>query len=405
MAKIKALFIIVILLFCPDNVFAEDTKDVSRQYFINKEKIEVLLDKAKDKSQFRGTSASDKVYKDIPDVFSPVVEEKTFSGKIREKVSKAFEEKAPFRFPKKAKTEKKSEYLQPKKIKKRSYGSVKKENNMPKTFEAYVELSKDIKRSERKVPPAVVPADEKIVNLPPPSMRIVKYNNPPGSPELDLRQLMQRHQLVTTGVLSPDNKRLVYSVVYSYPTAEQVASEIFVYNVPKGLSPMEAFTTSHTINSERIPIVKSGTDRFFQYEKRTLTVVDWSEDGQKVAIKEKLGSQTKGPWLTNLIVYDFQEQKQYDLTAVREAIRYFWRKNQKLDLIDFMWDIYPIGWDLYNKDRIIVYAYVYGKNHDGALFLGAWSIDYKNERSELMSLENINFEVSVNGSVLKLSKE
>ena len=66
-----------------------------------------------------------------------------------------------------------------------------------------------------------------------------------------------------------------------------------------------------------------------------------------------------------------------------------------------MWDLYPIGWDKYNKDRIIVYAYAYGEKHVGAKFLGAWSIDYKNQRSELMSETAVGFEVSTNGYCLQ----
>ncbi|MBQ2643967.1 hypothetical protein IJG14_00160, partial [bacterium] len=221
----------------------------------------------------------------------------------------------------------------------------------------------------------------------------------------DLRQLMTRHELVTQGVLSPDNNLMAYSVVYSYPTSEQVASELFYIKIPEGTSPVTALSNFHTIEAEREPILKVGTEKLFQYEKRTFTIIDWSESGKQIAVKEKTGAQTQGPWKTQIWTYDFETEKGYELTALREAIRYYWKTKYDIDLIDYMWDIYPIGWDLYNKDRIIAYAYAFGKNYKGAKFLGTWSIDYKNQRSEIMSETTTNFEVSVNGYCLKFKRE
>ena len=298
-----------------------------------------------------------------------------------------------------------AKFKKSKKMKKKSFNKVNSENKAPKTFAQYLEMSKEVKREDKKIPRPTYPKDDKIVNLPDPNTRIVKYNTPPGSKDLDLRLLMTRRELVTQGILSPDKKRLVYSTVYSYPTAEQVASEMFFINIPKGTSLLSALRDFHTMEAVRKPILKAGTEKLFQYEKRTLTLIDWSEDGQKIAVKEKIGSQTQGPWKTQIWTYDFETKTAYELTAIREAIRYYWRTVKNLDLIDYMWDIYPIGWDLYNKDRIVVYAYAYGKNHKGAKFLGTWSIDYKNQRSELMSETATDFEVSINGYQLEFKKD
>ena len=307
------------------------------------------------------------------------------------------EAKAQKRSNKKVKPEK---YIKSKKIKKRSYGSVKKEIKAPKTFEEYLEMAQDKKRGEYEVPKADNPKDDKLVPLPEPGVALKKYNSPP-----DLRQLMTRHELVTQGVLSPDNNLMAYSVVYSYPTSEQVASELFYIKIPEGTSPVTALSNFHTIEAEREPILKVGTEKLFQYEKRTFTIIDWSESGKQIAVKEKTGAQTQGPWKTQIWTYDFETEKGYELTALREAIRYYWKTKYDIDLIDYMWDIYPIGWDLYNKDRIIAYAYAFGKNYKGAKFLGTWSIDYKNQRSEIMSETTTNFEVSVNGYCLKFKRE
>ncbi|MCR5260329.1 MAG: hypothetical protein K6C94_00645 [Candidatus Gastranaerophilales bacterium] len=289
-----------------------------------------------------------------------------------------------------------------KKLKKRSYRSVKKEIKAPKTFDEYIQMSKDVKRADMKKSKPSFPKDEKLVNLPDPQLRVVKYNAVPGTRNIDLRQLLTKHEIVTQGVLSPDNRRLAYSVVYSYPPSEQVASEMFYINIPEGTSTLSALRDFHTVEAEKEPILRAGTNKLFEYEKRTFIVIDWSADGQKLAVKEKIGSQNQGPWKTQIWTYDFENNKAYELTAIREAIRYYWRTQHKLDLIDYMWDIYPLGWDMYNTDRIIAYAYAFGKNHQGAKFLGTWSIDYQNQRTELMSETSKDFEVSVNGYCLEI---
>lgn len=295
-------------------------------------------------------------------------------------------------------------YVKNKKLEKYKYENIKRENKAPITYEQYLEMAKEVKRADRKVPQASFTKDDKLINLPEPELRLVKYNNPPGAKNLDLRQLMKSHQLVTPAVLSPDRTRMVYPVVYSYPTAGQVASEIFVINIPNKTDAISALRNMHTIEAERMPILKTGTDRFAQYEKKTFTIIDWSEDSQKIAVKEKIGSIAEGPWKTQIWTYDFVNKKGFELTALREAIRYYWKKNHNLDLIDYMWDIYPLGWDMYNKDRIVVQAYAYGKNHSGSKYLGTWSIDYQNQRSELMSETATDFDVSINGFYLELNR-
>ncbi|MBQ2644026.1 hypothetical protein IJG14_00455, partial [bacterium] len=86
------------------------------------------------------------------------------------------EAKAQKRSNKKVKPEK---YIKSKKIKKRSYGSVKKEIKAPKTFEEYLEMAQDKKRGEYEVPKADNPKDDKLVPLPEPGVALKKYNSPP----------------------------------------------------------------------------------------------------------------------------------------------------------------------------------------------------------------------------------
>lgn len=335
---------------------------------------------------------------ELPDILDPanyLEPEPTKTEKFKSKIKHTF----------KKEKKKKSPYKESKRVEKLKYSHIKSQNKAPKTFAEYLEMSKDVKREDMKVPRPSFQHDSKLVDLPDPALRITKYNNPPGRTDIDLRLLTKQRQLPTKSVLSPDNKRVAYSVVYSYPTTQQVASELFIINIPDGTSQISALRDFHTIEAEREPVLKTGTDRLFENEKRTFVILDWSEDGQKIAVKEKIGAQTQGPWKTQIQTYDFETKKGYQLTALPEAVRYYWKTRHNLDLIDYMWDIYPLGWDLYNKDRIVAFAYAYGKNNSGIKFLGTWSIDYKNQRTELMSEDATDFEVSINGFKLQLKRE
>lgn len=402
MARLKIFFVLFIVLCVavPAEAFS------FWGLFDKKEKTETVQNKNTDTqtkkkknkkihSQFENTEQGEPE-EDLPDILQPMPETKEVQ-KLRKKVEKQQNRKNRHSKSK----EKEDLYVHSKGVKKQHFALVVRDNKAPKTWDEYIALSKEVKREDKVIPTHSYKKDEKLNKAPNPQVRVVKYNSPPGVKNLDLRLLMTRRELVTPAILSPDKSRLIYSVIYSLPTSEQVASEMFYINIPKGTSIESALTDFHTIEAVRKPVLAVGTKNLFQNERRTLALVDWSEDGQKIAVAEKVGAQTKGPWETHIWTYDFENDKAYELTALREAIRYHWKNDHNLDLIDYMWDLYPIGWDKYNKDRIIVYAYAYGENHVGAKFLGAWSIDYKNQRSELMSETAVGFEVSANGYCLQ----
>lgn len=385
MKKIKflcVLFVSFCMIFSSSYAFAENSTDLPKK----------KTKKQRPLTQFENTEQGEPD-EDLPDILEPMPDTKEVI-KLRKK-----EEKRKLRHSKSKSKEK--IYKPTKGVKKYHFALVVRENKAPKTWAEYMEMSKEVKREEKTVPSHSYKKDDKLNKVPDRGVRVVKYNSPPGVKNLDLRLLMTRRELVTPAILSPDKSKLIYSVIYSLPTTEQVSSEMFYIKIPKGMSVQNALTDFHTIEAERKPVLSVGMKELFQYEKRTLALVDWSEDGQKIAVAEKVGAQTKGPWETHIWTYDFENNRAYELTALREAIRYHWKNDHNLDLIDYMWDLYPIGWDKYNKDRIIVYAYAYGENHVGAKFLGAWSIDYKNQRSELMSETDVGFEVSTNGYCLQ----
>ncbi len=394
--KVALVLFIALCVACPAEAFSlfNFLKEKEKKEIVQKEKKVQKTKKEKPLTQFDNTETGE-LDEDLPDILQPMPETKE-TLKLRKKIAKQEKRKAKHSIFR----SKEDLYIPTKGVKKYHFALVERDNKAPKTWAEYIAMSKEIKREDKTVPAHSYKKDEKLNNIPDRGVRVVKYNSPPGVKNLDLRLLMTRRELVTPAILSPDKSRLIYSVIYSLPTSEQVASEMFYIKIPKGTSIENALTDFHTIEAERKPVLAVGTKELFQYERRTLALIDWSEDGQKIAVAEKVGAQTKGPWETRIWTYDFENNKAYELTALREAIRYHWKNDHNLDLIDYMWDLYPIGWDKYNKDRIIVYAYAYGEKHVGAKFLGAWSIDYKNQRSELMSETDVGFEVSANGYCL-----
>ena len=102
-----------------------------------------------------------------------------------------------------------------------------------------------------------------------------------------------------------------------------------------------------------------------------------------------------GIWKTNLWVYDFTTNQARQLPEIREEIKFYWLNQENLVLDEKRWDIYPLGFDADNPDRVVVSAYGYtGKTPK---FLGNWSIDCQGQRTELVSLFKQSAKISKNG--------
>ncbi len=274
------------------------------------------------------------------------------------------------------------------------------ENKAPTTMQEYLSISKDVKRTDIKVPEPVFDKDAKIITLPDPNLRIAKYNNPPGTSDINLNDLVANGTVNSVGVLSPDHSKIVYSTANYYASEDSVTCEMYLINLPNSGSINDKLKSANIIQRERTPLIAPEDSQIISTQFRTFVLLDWSSDSKKIAVKEKLGSVRDGIWQTNLIVYDFETNQQHKLKAVREAVRYWWKTNKNIDLIDYMWDIYPIGWDANSPDRIIVYAYAYTTKNPQ--FLGTWSVDYKGIRSELLSIDKTDFPISTNGLSLKM---
>lgn len=264
------------------------------------------------------------------------------------------------------------------------------------TVEEYELLSapKDRMTEEIDIPKVPTPAD--MIYVPQPAYKIVRYNNPPGSPEITLtKTFYEKRQQNAQGIVSPDFTKLVYPAVYYYPNSGSTACDLFVINLEEAKSNMDKILTANTIHKLSDPILSTDKTNDNYYTFRTLTPVDFSADGTKLLVKEKIGNTKDGIWQTTPIVYDFSTDVSYRLIEVRDAVAYYWKENKGLDLEDKRWDIYPLGFAADNTDWVIVNAVAY--TGGTPVNLGTWTVNSKGEQSRLVTFTNSEVQISMNG--------
>ncbi len=272
-------------------------------------------------------------------------------------------------------------------------------SNVPITQEEYYKLAADKKRKDFKIPEPNFENPEDII-LPDSHYRVVRYNNPPGQRNIDLSKIIKERTVSSAGILSPDKTKMVYTKCFFYPKFYQTSSSAYYIPVnSKYNDAYDALYMTNVMEGDTKPIISTGVDETQQNQFKTLFPIDFSKDGSKIAFKEKIGSNLEETWQTNIIIYDFESQSYKRLMAVREAIIYYWRQNKQIDLKDYMWDIFPIGWDKNNPDNIIVYAYAFTKERP--LFLGTWSIDFEETQTNLISIDSTDAQIDLNGFGLK----
>ena len=265
------------------------------------------------------------------------------------------------------------------------------------TVDEYEKMSeyKDKSNAQFNIPKIETPSDFKYV--PQPLYRIVKYNDPAGSPELKLgKKLYSIKQINAQGIVAPDYTFMVYPAVYYYSDSASVASDLFVVPLEDGDTNLNKILKANLIRRNPEPIMSTDKviDNYAAF--RTLTPVDFSSDGSKLLVKEKIGSSEDGIWETRPYVYDFVNKTEYDLSAVRDAIVYFWKEYMEVDLDDNRWDIYPLGFDINDEGTVIFQGFAY--TGEKPIFLGSWGIDIKGEQSKLISFNKDYLpKVSING--------
>ena len=271
-------------------------------------------------------------------------------------------------------------------------------STQPVTLDDYYTAAVEQKRKDFQIPEPTFTAEDGFY-FSNPHFRVISFNTPPGQRNIDLTQLVKRRTVASAGILSPDKSRIVYTKSFFYPQLGQTSSAAYYVPIEDAKDAYDVLYQTNVMQGDVNPILSVGMDAIQDSQFKTLFPIDWSEDGTKIAFKEKIGSNYHDTWKTNVIIYDFESKNWKRLTAVREAIIYWWRQNKQIELKDYMWDIFPIGWEKQNPDRLVVYAYAFTDNVP--FFLGTWSIDYNEAKSELISIDSTSVEINLNGYGLK----
>ena len=264
------------------------------------------------------------------------------------------------------------------------------------TVEEYEILSAPKDRMKEKVEAPVIPTPADMVYVPQPAYKIVRYNNPPGNAEISINDtLYEKRQQNAQGIVSPDFKKLVYPAVYYYPNSGSTACDVFVIKLDNAVSNKDKILTASAVHRYSEPILSTDKTNDNYYTFRTMTPVDFSADGSKILVKEKIGNTQDGIWKTTPYVYDFNTKTSYSLEDVRNAIKYYWIAAKDINLDDKRWDIYPLGFSQKNPDWVVVNALAYtGKT---PVNLGTWAIHSSGESPRLITTQNTTVGVSMNG--------
>ena len=290
----------------------------------------------------------------------------------------------------------KYEYQAQKKALKEEY----EKTNMPKSgymlTEDYEKLARGVPRSMLQIGEADPIRESNMKYIPQPTYKLVRYNNPPGTPELNVpRKLNFSRQINAQGIVSGDFTMLVYPTVYYYAEKNCTSCSVFVIPLDTNLTKLERVEKANVAKKIDKPLFETDKDISVEGAYRTITPVDFSEDNRYIIAKEKIGWVHEGIWKTNLWVHDFNSDRSWELPEVRAAIINYWHNVTGVDMAEQRWDIYPLGFDKNNQERILVCAYAY--TGDLPAFLGTWAVDVNGEKCELVDLEGTNYQVSTVG--------
>ena len=251
------------------------------------------------------------------------------------------------------------------------------------------EMSEEVKGGE-------LPKDSNMVYVPQKTFKLVKYNEPVGSPELNLpRKLNFDRQINAQGIISGDRTMMVYPAVYYYAQTDCTSCDLFLIKLDPKLTDTDKARYANVVQKVEEPLISTDKDINTKYVFRTLTPIDFSSDNKKLVVKEKIGYRHDGIWKTDLWVYNFETETAIKLPQIREAIIEYWAQAGGVDFDENRWDIYPMGFDANNDDRVILSAYAY--TGDVPKFLGTWSIDVEGNNSKLEDLSGADVPVSVIG--------
>ena len=283
------------------------------------------------------------------------------------------------------------------------FSFTKKKETIPKmveTKEEYEIQAQNVPLQDRKLEPRQEPKTDKKNYYPEPHYVFERYNYPAGQRGYDIRFI--KKNLVEHPIMVTDNEcnYVAYANYYYRADTDQIYSDFFVEKLDTSKTKTQRILEYNHKQLKRTPVLLSGFKEQYHHLFNGLSIVDWSKDGNKVLIKEQIGSTVNGIYKTNLYVYYVNEEKTVKLSNIHNSITNYYADFSNLNLNLYRYDILPLGFSSNNDDVIIAYCYIYNKDGN-KVFMGIWGYNLSENKTILISKTNASYPVSSNGLVLK----
>ena len=130
-----------------------------------------------------------------------------------------------------------------------------------------------------------------------------KYNVASGSRELDLSKIYENQLVRSFFVAEPNFSYATYTETYNYPQTQQIASTLYLIELDKHLGKKERLQDVSIFEHTRIPLISTAIPYLKKDLFSTLTLVDYSKNGDKILVKERTGSMKYGIYETYVWIY------------------------------------------------------------------------------------------------------
>jgi hypothetical protein len=199
---------------------------------------------------------------------------------------------------------------------------------------------------------------------------------PYTQPELDLWRLEADKFYRSPVVLAPNLQSMAYSEVVFLADRRRTASVLYWVPLPEeGGDPTKRFDPE-TLLRARQEILRAMPDPPFNFT--TLTVVDWSPNGQLLLVKQRLGLLHVGLRTSRLWVLNLQRPAINVYPDIQRAVEYHILQTTGQELHPARWDLQPLGWQ--NNTTVVVRA-VYADGRP----IGDWLFDVRAGRIQRLA--------------------
>jgi len=260
--------------------------------------------------------------------------------------------------------------------------------------------AENIPLSERKLDPEELPKTDKKNYFPQPHYVFELYNNPPGARNYDIRFIKKNLTEHPIMVADKECHYIAYANYYYRADNNQIYSDFYVEKLDTTKTKTARILEYNHKQLKRAPVLLSGFKEEYKNLYNGLSLVDWNSSGNKVLIKESIGSTLYGIYQNNLYVYFVDKDKTIKLSDFADTIVNHYLDSENLQLVKYRYILEPLGFSASNDNIIVANFYTYTKEGK-KVFLGAWGYDLSENRIIILSKTNSQYSISANGLVLK----